>query len=231
MPDQSLDGPAAPALVNCLWDYQQQAVLALAELPENVGMRSSLAYALLTKLAQGHGAAPHFSEPTQQARPQPADTFCPRAGEQLVPAPGPAESTADSADGAGEESGFLPSLPLAPRATDKGASRRPDGRFATLSGITRGQRAGSDLPCANCAPCCASVPLRWRKPGITRAGSPETAECGSGAGRGDARKSAKRHIRHLSGGRGEEEKKTENSVPASGEEHLALVLRSGKLGE
>ena len=137
MPDQALDGPAAPTLVNCLWDYQQQAVLALAELPENVGMRSSLAYALLTKLAQGHGAAPHFSEPTQQAQPQPADTFRPRAGEQLVPAPGPAESTADSADGAGEESGFLPSLPLAPRATEKGASRRKAPTWRTFRDIVR----------------------------------------------------------------------------------------------
>jgi len=70
------------------------------------------------------GQGPAQGNEQVQGRGQLADTFCLRAGEQLVPAPGLAERTDNSANGAGEESGFLPSVSLVPRATDKGATRR-----------------------------------------------------------------------------------------------------------
>lgn len=94
--EQPTDKSAAPKPNEQLADYQQQAIRALVELRENPGIRSLLADALLTELAQDNAVVAPVYDTTQGLGQHPVSNPSPPAHDERVPSLGAFNETAGS---------------------------------------------------------------------------------------------------------------------------------------
>lgn len=113
--DAPTDEPTVAGLAEQFRAYQQQAVLALAELQDNPRAPGPLVYALVTQLAQSSATAQQGYDATKGAGLQPATHPRPLAFEQPLPSLGPAEGIAERREAGRESADLVPSLPLLPQ--------------------------------------------------------------------------------------------------------------------